>query len=122
MLSLSHIGLAVTDLSRSAKFYSDILGFSIGNTYSVQDLKILLLYNETTTIELLERQNDPLAPRQTGFWDHVTFQVMDIDSMHHKLKSHNVSLIDQEPRMSVFGKRILFFAGPDGERIELKEA
>lgn len=121
MSTLNHIGLVVKDINVSANFYADVLNFSIGEKYANQDLKLLLLSNGITTIELIERKADPLAPRQTGFWDHITFQVDDIDASLEQLKAQNVELIDQEPRMALFGKRVLFFFGPDGERIEFVE-
>ncbi len=121
MLVLDHICLAVTELKRSARFYCDCFDFVAGEQYSGLDFKILLLHNGTTVIELLEKQNDALTPRSSGVWDHICFQVYDIEAMYHKLKAEHVELIDQEPRMSLFGKQILFLAGPDGERIELKE-
>lgn len=121
MQVLNHIGLAVTDIYRSTEFYCDCLDFVIGEQFSGKDLKILLLHNGATVLELLQKQNDPLAPRCSGVWDHITFQVDDIDAMYRKLQTKNVGLLDKEPRLSVFGKRILFFAGPDGERIELLE-
>ncbi len=92
-----------------------------GKQYSGKNLNILLLHNDTTVIELLEKQNDALAQRSSGVWDHICFQVDDIEAMYHKLKAQQVELIDQEPRTSLLGKRVLFFAGPDGERIELIE-
>lgn len=121
MVKLDHINLAVTELKRSARFYCQCFDFVEGEQYSGLDFKILLLHNGMTVIELLEKQNDQLAPRRSGVWDHICFQVDDIEAMYHKLRAQHVALIDQEPRMSLLGKRIFFLAGPDGERIELKE-
>lgn len=121
MFILSHIGLVVEDINRSMNFYANVLNFSVGEYKADQEIKLLMLHNDTTTIELIERRSDPFAPRQTGLWDHLTFQVDDMYQVLKRLQEHNVELIDKEPRMSLFGKNVLFFYGPDGERIEFIE-
>lgn len=121
MLELNHIGLMVKDIDRSMNFYTNILGFSIGDYKADENLKILLLHNKTITIELIERSSDPITPRKAGFWDHLTFQVGDINLALEMLKAQKVELIDIEPRESLLGRKVLFFLGPDGERIEFIE-
>ena len=120
-LVLNHIGLAVTDTQRSAHFYCSHFHFTMGKRYQTPEMKILLLHQGSTVIELLER-GDGSPVQHTGLWDHIAFSVDDLDAVYKRLLDHKVELIDQQPRMSVFGKRILFLTGPDGERIELIEA
>lgn len=121
MLELNHIGLVVKDIDRSMNFYTNILGFSIGDYKADENLKLLLLHNKTITIELIERSSDPMTPRKAGYWDHLTFQVKDIYWALEMLKAQKVELIDIEPRESLLGRKVLFFLGPDGERIEFIE-
>lgn len=117
-LILNHIGLAVTDIKRSAHFYCSHFHFIAGEQFQIPGMKILQLHQGSIVIELLERVNGP-SQRHVGLWDHIAFQVDDLDAVHKKLVDHRIELIDQQPRMSALGKRILFLTGPDGERIEL---
>lgn len=120
-VALNHIGLTVTNIERSAQFYCSHFHFTRGGQYQLPGMKILLLHQGPMVIELMEK-DDGLPPgNRTGGWDHIAFKVDDIDAACRELMAGNVQLIDEQPRMSVFGKRILFLAGPDGERIELIE-
>ena len=117
-LALAHLGLVVTDADRSAQFYTRVLGLTIGLSHLTDNLKIVNLHTGTLTIELLEYIPAPPAKRGAGFFDHIAFMVADLDAAVERLQGQGVPFETETPRQAL-GHRIIFCAGPDGERIEL---
>ena len=116
--ALAHLGLVVTDAERSAQFYTRVLGLTIGARHATDNLKIVNLHTGALTIELLEYIPAPPAQRGAGFFDHIAFMVDDLDAAVERLREQGVPLETEAPRQAL-GHRIIFCAGPDGERIEL---
>jgi lactoylglutathione lyase len=55
-----------------------------------------------------------------GTVNHLTFTVDDIAGDLERLRSHGVTLLNEEPvHLAQIGARIAFFRGPDGEKLEL---
>ncbi len=119
-LALAHLGLVVADADRSAQFYTRVLGLTIGLSHVTDNLKIVNLHTGTMTIELLEYIPAPPVKRGAGLFDHIAFTVADLDSAVEKLRKLGVPFETETPRQAI-GHRIIFFVGPDGERIELME-
>lgn len=118
---MHHIGLVVKDLDLSSDFYCKALGFKKGNSYTTETLDIIFLEKEKITLELIHYKDRPYEPRNSGPFDHIAFEVSDINKTIDDLKSLGIT-INETPRSSVIGKKIVFFNGPDGERLELVEA
>ena len=113
---IEHIGIYVADLDKSVAFYRDVLGLELREVVETPNGRIGFIQIGDSQIELLEFD---VGERTHGIVDHLTFNVRDIDAMYAKLKEHNVELIDPEPKTIFNDHRILFFYGPDGERLEL---
>ena len=118
--ALAHVGLVVADADRSAQFYTQVLGMTIGLSHVTDNLKIVNLHSGVLTLELLEYIPAPPVKRGAGFFDHIAFTVADLDSAVERLQEQGVPFETEAPRQAV-GHRIIFCAGPDGERIELME-
>lgn len=117
-LTLAHLGLVVTNADRSAKFYAQVLGLTVGTSHVTDNLKIVNLHTGALTIELLEYIPAPPVKRGAGFFDHIAFMVTDLDASVEQLREQGVPFETEAPRQAL-GHRIIFCAGPDGERIEL---
>lgn len=114
---IEHVGIFVSDLDRSVKFYKEVLGLELKEIKEVEAGRIAFFQIGDSQLELLGFP--PTHERQAGVVDHLTFTVKDIDEVYQRLKEKNVELIDPEPK-TVFGNcKILFFYGPDKERLEL---
>jgi catechol 2,3-dioxygenase-like lactoylglutathione lyase family enzyme len=62
------------------------------------------------------------AARSAGVVDHLALRVDDVDAAMARLRTMGVTLLDEAPfDVADLPARILFCAGPDGERIELIE-
>ena len=122
MYKLAHLALVVKDCERSADFYQQVLGCSVIDRLVNDTLKIIYLQSGNMTIELLEYITPPPASRSAGVYDHLAFTVSDLLAAVVSLKEQGIAFESDNPRLTMNGKKIIFFSGPDGERIELMEA
>ena len=134
----SHIGIAVTDIDRSTRFYVDVLGFRqlyaldlAGNEVAAtmeQEGRFLsaMLLRDDVRIELLQWVDVPTSGSgerkpmtQLGF-THLSFRVDDIDSLTDAVRAAGGEVHDHT--LTVLGDtKLLYLTDPDGTRIELME-
>lgn len=122
MLAFSHVGLVVTDLARSVKFYQDVVGLNLLESHpdTGRGLDIAFVGVDAPVIELLcytdaEKRQRP----ERGRYDHFAWYVDDIEQTVAAIKQKGIEFQPDEIRTALDGRRIAFFHGPDGERIEL---
>ena len=135
----SHIGLCVTDLERSLRFYCEGLGFEQVLRYDLDDTMLPGLERslEVTSpvavtsqfielpglkIELLAYRTptptgEPSTSRGTLGMTHMSFYVDDVDASAARLVDLGGTIITAT-RASL-GVEIVFLADPDGARVEL---
>jgi catechol 2,3-dioxygenase-like lactoylglutathione lyase family enzyme len=135
----SHLGLCVTDLARSMRFYCDGLGFTAGVRYDLDDTMMPGLGSSLEVaspvaltsqfielpgmkIELLEYRSPqpsgtPSASRGTIGLTHLSFYVDDVDVSATRLVACGGTIIEST-RQSL-GVQIVFLTDPDGTRVEL---
>jgi lactoylglutathione lyase len=118
MYEVAHVGLVVKNAECSSDFYCDVLGCKRVDSYRDERIKILMLQAGTQIIELVQYLAGDKLDRQAGVVDHIAFKVEDIEAAVDKLRSAGVKLLFEAPLTMAGGKRIFFFAGPDGERLE----
>ncbi|MDD4802014.1 MAG: VOC family protein [Syntrophomonas sp.] len=121
MIALSHLGIIVKNCELSARFYCENLGCTITGTMANEQLEVVNLQSGSLTIELLEYLETPSSIREAGALDHLAFAVSDIHAVIAELKEKGIAFLTDKPRDAMNGKKIIFFTGPDGERIELVE-
>jgi methylmalonyl-CoA/ethylmalonyl-CoA epimerase len=128
---IAHIGIAVKDLEKQAKFYHETLGFSFEGYEDLpkRGLKIGLFAIGGVRIELLQPTGTDsaiakfLEEKGEGV-HHLAFEVRDIKGELGRLKAAGVELIDSEPRPGV-GEAMIAFLNPKSTGrvlIELCEA
>lgn len=136
---LSHIGICVSDLERSVRFYCDILGFKELSRLQTKgpeperllniaggELQAVYLQRDGTRIELLyypvagHLSNDtPLPMNRLGF-THLSLRVADLDAIVAAIvHGGGVNLADTRIDNVAWGSRAVFVTDPDGLRIEL---
>lgn len=127
---IQHIGIPVTDLTRSIPFYQS-LGFQLvmdrpfdhpegqGRCIMMQKDHIMLeLYQFPPAA--LER----IRARQDGHVDHIAFDVPDIDQAFEVLTQNGFGPVEPAPVFLSFwtrGCRYFNILGPDGERLEFNQ-
>ncbi len=134
--SVSHIGIAVSDLAAAVSFYQTLLGVKPGSLTEVADQKVRVAIFDSPEsktvpggrIELLQATSDDspiarfIAKRGEGL-HHICLYVDDIESKLAEMKAAGVRLIDETPRLGAEGHRIAFVHPSDthGVLIELEE-
>ncbi|MDR3565135.1 MAG: VOC family protein [Negativicutes bacterium] len=115
---MAHLGLIVKDVEQSSQFYQQVCGCEPVRALQSELIKIQFLSADGVSIELLQHlTGDPEKHRGAGVVDHVAFIVDDLKAEVAKLRAAGIK-ITVEPRSSIIGADIVFFAGPDGERVE----
>ena len=122
---IHHIAIIVSDYAVSRDFYVNKLGFSvIRENYreDKRDWKLDLQINPTTELEIFAPENPPKRlsyPEACGL-RHLAFAIDNIEDAVRELQSKG---IECEPiRTDSFtGRKMTFFADPDGLPLELHE-
>ena len=112
---IEHIGIAVSNLEESIKFYEDVLGFKCYAIEEVKDQKVKTAFFMVgqTKIELLE-STDPEGPigkfiekRGEGV-HHIAYAVEGLENALSHMQEKGIRLIDQQPRKGAEGLHIAF--------------
>lgn len=137
---LTHIGLCVTDIGHSERFYCGALGFEAVGRMTVDDaateqllqvpglvLDLVYLQRDGFRLELLgytrpgcTGQPGPRRMNELGF-THLSFRVADADSLLDAIRAHGGRAIADRTVAFVGGARGLMATDPDGNLIELIE-
>ena len=127
---IDHIGIAVSDLEESIRFYEDVLGLEVEGEEVVEEqkVKVAFLPIGDTEVELLEATtpDSPIAKfiekRGQGV-QHIAFKVDNIEEALEMMREKGIRLIDEKPRYGAGGARIAFLhpKSTNGVLIELCE-
>jgi catechol 2,3-dioxygenase-like lactoylglutathione lyase family enzyme len=142
VLSLSHLGICVSDLERSLAFYRDALGFELvgehrvgeefGPLMEVDDVRLesRMIRRDGVTLELLAFESPgcvgPAERRpmnQLGL-THLSLRVDDVDAVAAAIESAGGSVVEGTRSTFDFGEAhldFLYCTDPDGVRIELMD-
>ena len=111
----------VTDLERSIRFYSDVLGFVVSDRYHGSDGALQGVMLKAGVCELGLSQDDWAKgrDRQRGVAVRIwCTTAQDIDALAQRIKARNYPLT-QEPREESFGGRSLTLDDPDGFHLSI---
>jgi len=138
MIEVRHMGIVVTNIENSLKFYRDLLGLKIersmdesgsyiDNMLGFKNVKVktvkMSASNGNTLVELLEFNspvgNDTIRNIHDIGASHVAFTVLDIDETYSKLKQSGVEF-NAPPQLSPDGyAKVTFCFDPDKTPIEI---
>ena len=138
--AIRHVGLVVTDIEQSLKFWCDTMGFVVSRQMEesglhidammgLRDIRVTtakLAAPDGNLLELLQFHSHPDKtrwegmPYSTGF-THIALTVKDLDETLCRLKQFGAS-IPAEPQLSPDGLvRVIYATGPEGVLLELVE-
>ena len=114
-LDVHHVGIAVADLDASIEQYAALFGATVEHrqTVDAQGVEAASLRVGRSRIELLRPLGSDtpvgkfLAKRGPGL-HHVAFGVADIAAELERLRADGVRLIDEAPRIGMFGLQVAF--------------
>jgi catechol 2,3-dioxygenase-like lactoylglutathione lyase family enzyme len=135
----SHLGICVSDLDRSLRFYCEGLGFQVAERYELDSAKapglehtLEVRADVVLTSQLIERDGlriellkfhepgvvgSPSTRRNQLGLTHLCFYVENVDTAAERMLEYGAFVLDQT-RQNV-GTDIVFLMDPDGVRIEL---
>jgi catechol 2,3-dioxygenase-like lactoylglutathione lyase family enzyme len=138
---LSHVGICVSDLERSLRFYSDLLGFTrehdlevagepTGTLLRLPDVRLKAVYlrRDGVRIELLHFASPPAPPRRDRVMNepgltHLSFRVADLQGVVRALRDAGERVLDETILdFPAFQSAACFVVDPDGQLIELVQA
>jgi len=135
-----HIGISVTNMEKSLKFYQDVLGLKISrmmdesgnyidNMLSLKNVRVktvkLSANHGNTLIELLEFKSHSSKPKTRSIYEigasHVAFTVENLDACYEQMSKNGVKF-NAPPQFSPDGyAKVTFCYDPDNTPIELVE-
>lgn len=112
---IDHIGIVVSNLDESIKFYQETLGLKLGERELLEHCKLQVAFFPIgdTDIELLQATSPDSIIAKYIETDgpgvqHIAFVVENIDKALKELKLKGIELIDETPRNGARGARIAF--------------
>jgi catechol 2,3-dioxygenase-like lactoylglutathione lyase family enzyme len=119
---IGHVVLNCTDIERSVRFYTEVLGFSVSDVYPAEMARggmVFMRYNHdhhgVALVGILPGQSETIE------LNHMAFEVGTLDEVftsRDHLKAHGVE-IDFEGRRRAGSQISVEFHDPDGHRLEI---
>lgn len=121
VMRAEHVGINVSDMDKSLHFYSEVLGFQLRRRAHVApEVELAFLFHPDQPdfeIELVGRPIDT----DLGKVNHLAFRVENIEAEVQRLTALGVEFTTEEPSLILGDTKVIFFKGPDGEKLELVE-
>ena len=117
MTKLDHIGVYISDLEKSIKFYEELFDFKVVDRFGSGEAKIATLDIGGGLLELVQRPGSPGTP-PVGNWSHLALHEPEFDERIAMLESKG---IEKRLVTQANGNRLCFFNDPDGHTIEIME-
>jgi lactoylglutathione lyase len=121
MYKIAHTGIVVGDCQRSLRFYQEVLGGEFIEEYEDNRIKIIFVRLQNGVLELIQHKDSVTEYRQAGPVDHIALAVTDITAEMERLKTLGITCLSEKPKEVLNGKKVIFFSGPDGERLEFMQ-
>ncbi len=134
---VSHLGLCVTDLDASLRFYCDVLGFEVLTSIQSSSPQVAKLVElEEIDMSLKVIQLDPLRLELIQFstpspiggghgpfnrvgYTHLSLKVLDFDAELERVRRAGAHLLESTIGKIGSNSRFAFVLDPDGNRVEL---
>ncbi len=120
MYKMDHVGVRIKDSKVSTEFYCNILGCEVVGTLKNEERELIFLRAGDGVIELINKFNQ-YEERSAGVVDHIAFTVDNLDEEIKKLQESGVNILGDKPIQVTENMRVIFFEGPDRERLEFVE-
>ena len=117
ILNVDHIAFATSNIEKSKKIFSDVLGLKHESLENVKSEKVkvlkLLTNKGSTVIELLEPRYDnevinKFIKKRGNCLHHIALEVDSLENLIIYLNSLDISLIYQKPKLGSNNKLITF--------------
>jgi lactoylglutathione lyase len=116
-------------MDRSIDFYTGLMGLKLLSKHEIKqtDAEIAFLQDpegKGAKLELTyyrKQKKFIQADYEDRLFDHIAFEIKDMDKIISKLRSEKITITDEPYRLGPTGPLIAFIEDPDGTLIELIE-
>ncbi|XVF45904.1 hypothetical protein PTKIN_Ptkin02bG0245700 [Pterospermum kingtungense] len=120
LLSLNHVSFVCKSVSKSVKFYEEVLGFVLIQRPSSFKFEGAWLFNYGIGIHLLESDCVPTKKEKINPKDnHISFQCSDMKLVMQKLEEMKIEYVTAVVEEGGINVDQLFFHDPDGYMVEI---
>ncbi|MBA0574898.1 hypothetical protein Golob_024620 [Gossypium lobatum] len=120
LLSLNHVSFVSKSVSKSVRFYEQVLGFVLIKRPSSFNFEGAWLFNYGIGIHLLESESVPTKKEKINPKDnHISFQCSDVKQVIRKLEAMKIEYVTAVVEEGGIQVDQLFFHDPDGYMIEI---
>jgi len=121
---VEHVGIMVSNMDESIKFYETLLGSKVRIRVNNGQKELVFLTHEGSLgfeIELIRDLQPTTKYSGHGLVNHLAFVVDDIDRVIAYYKQNGVNFLTSEPKEGINGRKTIRFKGPNGEVLQLVE-
>jgi lactoylglutathione lyase len=120
---LGAVGIGVSDLQRSAAFYTDVLGMTVMQTIKLEHMDEIILVHENRTAVVLMHWTDGSARNYKDVPVKLVFYYTDPPAIADRIKAAGLEVTRYPEKLPSFGNAMVGLAkDPDGYVVELLEA
>ena len=121
---VDHVAITVKDMTRSIKFYTEKLGFTITRSSETTSMKTVFVGRGQVQLELFALKQGSAKPVPELQQDeigikHIAFNVTDLDTLIKEFKEKGIVFISEIRQAGT--RRHIFFKDPDGITLQLLE-
>jgi lactoylglutathione lyase len=122
-VKIAHTCLNVADIDRSINFYTKQMGLNLVSRREIKqnNAEIAFLTDEAGGALELTRWRDKKSLIEGDNFDHIAFEVNNIDDTVAQLRQHEVPIAMEPFSLQGSPSRIAFIKDPDGNWLELIE-
>jgi lactoylglutathione lyase len=125
----AHTSIRTSNMDRSIDFYTKLLGLKLLNRREIRQTNAEIAFlqdpdGKGDKLELTYYRNQKRfvqADYEERLFDHIAFEVEDMNRTIRKLRSEKITVTDEPYRLGPGGPLIAFIEDPDGTLIELIE-
>ena len=124
-----HTSIRTSNMNRSIDFYTRLMGLKLLSRREIKqnDAEIAFLQDpegKRARLELTyyrKQKNFIQADYEDRLFDHIAFEVKDMDKIISKLRGEKLTITDEPYKLDPAGSLMAFIEDPDGTLIELIE-
>jgi lactoylglutathione lyase len=124
-----HTSIRTSNMDRSIDFYTRLMGLKLLSRHEIKqnNAEIAFLQDleeKGAKLELTHYRNQKgfiQADYEDRLFDHIAFEIKDMDKTISKLRSEKITVTDEPYRLGPGGPLLAFIEDPDGTLIELIE-
>jgi len=125
----AHTSIRASNMDRSIDFYTRLMGLKLLSRREIKQTNSEIAFlqdpeGKGAKLELTHYRDQKKfiqADYEDRLFDHIAFEINDMDKTISKLRSEKVTVTDEPYRLGPVGPLIAFIEDPDGTLIELIE-